>query len=70
MEAWFHAVKNPYYAVVGKDGSFIIDGIPPGEYEIYAWHPMMRESKEQKITVSPDQKVWVNFNFTESDVKG
>jgi hypothetical protein len=70
MEAWFHAVKNPYYAVVGKDGTFAIDGIPPGEYEIYAWHPIMRESKEQKITVSPNQKVLINFEFAESDVKG
>jgi hypothetical protein len=69
MEAWFHQVKNPYYAVVGKDGTFTIDGIPPGEYELYAWHPMMQESEEKKITISPNQKISVDFQFTASDVK-
>ncbi len=69
MEAWFHSVKNPYYAVVGKDGTFTIDGIPPGEYELYAWHPMMAEAKEQKIKIAPNGKASVNFEFTTSDVK-
>ncbi len=69
MEAWFHAVKNPYYAVVGKDGTFTIDGIPPGEYELYAGHPMMGEAKEQKVKITPNGKVSVNFEFTTSDLK-
>jgi hypothetical protein len=69
MEAWFHAVKNPYYAVVGKDGTFTIEGIPSGEYELYAWHPMMGEAKEQKVKITPNGKVSVNFEFTTSDLK-
>jgi hypothetical protein len=69
MEAWFHSVKNPYYAVVGKDGTFTIDGIPPGEYELYAWHPMMGDTKEQKIKIGPGGKATADFEFTSSDVK-
>lgn len=69
MEAWFHAVKSPYYAVVGKDGTFTIDGIPPGEYEIEAWHPMMGETKEQKLKIAPNGKISVNFEFSSADVK-
>jgi hypothetical protein len=69
MEAWFHAVKNPYYAVVGKDGTFTIDGIPPGEYEIQAWHPMMGEAKEQKIKIATNGKASANFEFSTSDLK-
>ncbi len=69
MEAWFRAVKNPYYAVVGKDGTFTIVDIPPGEYELYAWHPMMGEPKGQKVKITPNGKVSVNFEFTTSDLK-
>jgi hypothetical protein len=69
MEAWFYAVKNPYYAVVGKDGTFTIDGIPPGEYKLYAWHPMMVEAKEQKVRIIPNGKIFINFEFSEKDLK-
>ena len=69
MEAWFHGVKSPYYAVVGKDGTFTIDGIPPGEYELEAWHPMMGEAKEQKVKITPNGKASVNFEFSQSDLK-
>jgi hypothetical protein len=69
MEAWFHGVKNPYYAVVGKDGTFTIDGIPPGEYEIEAWHPLMGDPKKQKMKIDPNGKATANFEFSTSDVK-
>jgi hypothetical protein len=69
MEAWFYSVKNPYYAVVGKDGTFTIDGIPPGEYEIQAWHPMMGEAKEQKVKIDANGKATVNFDFSSSDLR-
>ncbi len=68
-EAWFYPVENPYYAVVGKDGTFTIDNIPPGEYELYAWHPMMGEAKEQKVKLAPNENVTVNFRFSQEDFK-
>jgi plastocyanin len=30
---------NPFYAVVGADGSFRITGVPPGEHRVAVWHP-------------------------------
>jgi hypothetical protein len=64
MNAYFLPVENPYYAIVGKDGTFSIDGIPPGDYEVEAWHPILGD-QEQKITVAANGKVTANFEFTE-----
>ena len=63
MNAWFHPVDNPYYAIVGDDGKFSIDDIPPGSYEIYAFHPILG-TNEQKLTVAAGGKASVNFEFS------
>jgi hypothetical protein len=39
---WMNAVviiaDNPYYVVTDSKGKFELDGVPPGRYEIVAWH--------------------------------
>ena len=62
MNAYFLPVSNPYYAVVGKDGTFTIDQVPPGTYELKVWHPILGE-EEQKITVAANGKVTANFEY-------
>lgn len=62
MNAYYYPVDNPYYAIVGEDGSFSIDGVPPGEYEVHAWHPTLGV-QEAKITVAAGGKVSQNFAF-------
>lgn len=69
MEAWFHKVSNPYFAVVGADGTFSIGDIPPGTYTLTAWHPMMAAPKEQEITIPAGGSATANFEFTDADVK-
>jgi len=38
MNAEMIVAKNPYYAVTGQDGKFELDDVPPGAYQIVAWH--------------------------------
>ena len=38
MNAEMLVVSHPYYAVTDEDGYFKLTDVPPGEYEIEAWH--------------------------------
>src|SRR5512147_1036020 len=51
MESWGLAVENPYYAVSDAQGSFTIDGIPPGTYKVTVWHPFIGGAKEYSVTI-------------------
>lgn len=39
MNAYVWVVRHPYYAVTGTDGTFELTDVPPGTYEVLAWHP-------------------------------
>lgn len=34
-------VDNPYYAISDASGNFTIQDVPPGTYEVLAWHPFI-----------------------------
>ena len=38
MNAEMLVVQHPYYAVTDEDGNFRLTNVPPGDYEIEAWH--------------------------------
>ena len=63
MHAWAFAADNPYAAVSGDDGSFAIDNLPPGEYEVKAWHPVLGE-KSAKVTVASGAAANASFEFS------
>jgi hypothetical protein len=62
MNTYYYPVENPYYAVVGADGTFGIDGIPPGDYELHAWHPILG-IREAKINITAGGTVTQNFSY-------
>lgn len=41
MQNWLYVVESPYFAITGRDGRFVIDGVPPGSYDLIAWHPLL-----------------------------
>jgi len=51
MRAAIIVSENPFHAVVGDDGSFQIDGVPPGEYTLVVWHVDLGEV-EETVTVT------------------
>jgi len=62
MEVYFQPVSNPYYAIDNEDGTFTIDGVPPGTYEVHAFHPILG-TQEAKVTVPAKGKSTADFAF-------
>jgi protocatechuate 3,4-dioxygenase beta subunit len=49
-------------AVTGEDGAYAITGIPPGTYEVTAWHEKLGESKGT-ATVPATGAATLDFTF-------
>jgi len=64
MEAWIIVMDHPYYALSSKDGTFSLDNVPPGKYELMAWHEKLGRSKNRpKVEVAEGGTVEVSFEF-------
>jgi hypothetical protein len=49
MNANVIVVRHPYYAVTDDRGAFTLSDVPPGEYEIVAWHEGWQIASEAKV---------------------
>lgn len=58
MRAVIVVTENPFHAVVGRDGAFRIDGVPPGTYTLVIWHPDLGEV-DRTVTVPASGTVQV-----------
>jgi hypothetical protein len=54
MLAWIYVADNPYYAITGKDGTFTIGNVPPGDYALVVWQEYTG-SMEIPVTVKPKE---------------
>jgi hypothetical protein len=68
MQSWGMAVGNPYFAVTDADGRYTIPDLPPGEYDIIAWHPLMR-IRAGHITVTAGGTARQDFQFDATEVE-
>jgi len=62
MAAWVGVMANPFYTVSGADGSFTIDGLPPGTYTIGAWHEKFGDTTQQ-VTVAEHETKTLALSF-------
>lgn len=63
MENWMYVVDNPYFAISDEEGHFVIDQVPPGHYDLVAWHPVLGFQKK-KVQVVQDAVAEVRFSFS------
>jgi plastocyanin len=43
MSATILVLDNPHFAIPAADGSFVLEGVPPGQYTIVGWHERVGE---------------------------
>jgi hypothetical protein len=51
MGSWIIVRNNPYFAVTGDDGRYVINGVPPGTYTVVYWHESL-ERIEKKVELA------------------
>jgi plastocyanin len=57
MIAYIFVLETPWFAKTGEDGKAELRNLPPGTYEVRAWHPRMKETAEStgKRVAAPRQ---------------
>lgn len=60
MAGFVHVMQNPYYAVTGDDGTFVIPSVPPGEYTLQLWHESLK-APTQKLVVKAGEVSEIPF---------
>lgn len=67
MQTWGFRVQNPYNSQTAENGVYKIDGIPPGDYVVTAWHYLMK-MQSKKVHISDNSVVDLDFEFNADQV--
>ena len=69
MQAWVFATDASFVALTGPDGSFSVEGLPPGEYKVKLWHERLGRDS-QTITVKAGENSPVEWKMAEKKASG
>jgi hypothetical protein len=62
MRADLFVCEHPYYAVTNARGEFSFDGVPPGRYELVAWHRSWATLRQER---DPDSGLVARLYYAE-----
>ena len=62
MYATILVLQNPYFALPGDDGSFVIRDVPPGTYRLSLWYGK-KIVETKNVTIRANEVSAVNFSF-------
>lgn len=51
MKSYVFVTDESHFALTGKDGSFKIEGVPPGTYKLSWWHEELGKGKTEDVVV-------------------
>jgi plastocyanin len=63
MRGFVVVSSHPFFAVSGKDGSFAIEKVPNGKYEVQAWHTLYGMKKATVEVIDGKAVADVNFSY-------
>ena len=61
-KAYVGVFDHPFFAVSDALGNYTVEGLPPGQYTVVAWHERFGE-KTEEITVVPGEARNLSFTF-------
>ena len=47
MIAYVAVLPTPYFQVTGQDGHIALKNLPPSQYTVFVWHPLLKKSPEE-----------------------
>jgi len=56
MSNWVYVTDKPFHALTAADGTFAVDGVPPGTWKVKVWHETLGRG-EGEVVVGADGKV-------------
>jgi plastocyanin len=62
MSAYIGVFSHPFFSTTSTDGTFTIEGLDPGTYEISAWHERLG-TQTASVTVGDGETVSQDFTF-------
>jgi plastocyanin len=72
MSSYVHVLEHPFFAVTQADGTFTIQGLPPGEYEISVLHEAARFEATPTtvaVTVGAGETRTIEFGYRQREAK-
>ena len=63
MSSFAAVLTHPFFAVSGSDGRYEIKNLPPGTYEVEAWHERLG-TRTASITVAAKETQTADFTFS------
>lgn len=63
MKAYCAVFDHPYFDVTGIDGTFSIEGLPPGTYDIEVWHEVLK-TQTATVTITEEAGATVDFDYS------
>ena len=64
MKSWALVSDHPYFAITDTNGSYLIDNIPAGTYEVVCWQEKFKKNPLTATVTIGDQAVTKDFTFS------
>lgn len=65
MTGWIVVMDHPYYAVTDAAGSFAMENVPAGTYQVKIWHETLGETV-QEVTIEAGASANLNATLSQS----